>query len=58
VRLKRDDFKLQIPFPQKLTSDPTSFHRRIQVYAVRLSGPLRINFRLPDSLEENRSPVC
>ena len=31
VRLKRDDFKLQIPFPQKLTSDPTSFHRRIEV---------------------------
>jgi hypothetical protein len=30
VRLKRDDFKLQIPFPQKLTSDPTSFHRRIE----------------------------
>ena len=29
VRLKREGFKLQIPFPQKLTSDPTSFHRRV-----------------------------
>jgi len=33
VSLERDDFKLQLPFPQKLTSDPTSFHRRIEVYS-------------------------
>ena len=31
MRLKRDDFKPQIPFPQKLTSNPTSSHRRIEV---------------------------
>jgi len=29
VRLKREGSKLQIPFPQKLTSDPARFHRRI-----------------------------
>ena len=26
--------KLQIPFPLKLTSDPTSFHRRIEVKGI------------------------
>ena len=31
VRLKRDGFKLQITVPQKFKSDPTSFHRRIEV---------------------------
>ncbi len=36
VSLKRDGFKLQIPFQKKLTSDPPSFHRRIEAQVISL----------------------